>query len=332
MSIYLRLNDLDNRFTAIENVLNVTNGNLLIAGTFTANDIIFKNNNFIPDSSISGTHESDGSSKLVFHTTPPGDKTTDRRNYAVRFVDTNVSSQIQMNNGTHEWLFLAGKNTGSAAGEGGFAIYNNVNPDGSTGTALKIDKDKNVTINANLTINGANLSFNSGYGIDFSATSDGGTTTPSELFNDYEQGTWTPVIKNAVDDLTKDNATGANQPSGRYIKVGNLVFLEGNLRFKKTGGTPGSQLYIEVPFKSKPTTGYNSTADICIPAQISGFGPFAVSLIQVRGELTQGSYGIYLNKVTAAGTSPSSTFTTSDASTANDTDNHLRFSITYVAE
>lgn len=33
-----------------------------------------------------------------------------------------------------------------------------------------------------------------GHGISFAATSDGGVTTPSELFDDYEEGTWTPTM------------------------------------------------------------------------------------------------------------------------------------------
>jgi len=61
-----------------------------------------------------------------------------------------------------------------------------------------------------------NLSFPSGKGIDFSATADGGTTTPSELLDDYEEGTWTP------------NFTGvtytASVQFGRYTKIGRYVY------------------------------------------------------------------------------------------------------------
>ena len=61
-----------------------------------------------------------------------------------------------------------------------------------------------------------NMSFPSGNGIDFSATADGGTTTPSELLDDYEEGTWTP------------NFTGvtytASVQFGRYTKIGRYVY------------------------------------------------------------------------------------------------------------
>jgi hypothetical protein len=53
-----------------------------------------------------------------------------------------------------------------------------------------------------------------GKGIDFSATSGTGT---SELFNDYEEGTWTPV------DTSGAGLTFANI-SGYYTKIGRQVF------------------------------------------------------------------------------------------------------------
>jgi len=53
-----------------------------------------------------------------------------------------------------------------------------------------------------------------GKGIDFSATSGTGT---SELFNDYEEGTWTPV------DTSGAGLTFANI-SGNYTKIGRQVF------------------------------------------------------------------------------------------------------------
>jgi hypothetical protein len=68
---------------------------------------------------------------------------------------------------------------------------------------------------ARFTTNG-NLAFVSGKGIDFSATAGTGT---SELFDDYEEGAWTPT--------TASDATGAfASAEGVYTKVGRLVFIE----------------------------------------------------------------------------------------------------------
>ena len=90
-----------------------------------------------------------------------------------------------------------------------------------------------------------NLIVASGHGINFSATSDGsGSTTQSELFNDYERGTWTPS-------MNKSGATGSadSQVSNRfgfYVKCGDLLWISfywysNNLSF----GTGGNNWYID---------------------------------------------------------------------------------------
>lgn len=68
-----------------------------------------------------------------------------------------------------------------------------------------------------LTLTTGNLIVANGQGIDFSATPGTGT---SELFTDYEEGTWTP----GVGDLT---VVGSFSSNGFYIKVGNLVTVKG---------------------------------------------------------------------------------------------------------
>lgn len=70
-----------------------------------------------------------------------------------------------------------------------------------------------------------NLVMNSGAGIDFSATAGTGT---SELFADYEEGTWTPTYvpqTNSFTSITYDPNT-----AGKYTKVGNTVYIAGSLR------------------------------------------------------------------------------------------------------
>ncbi len=64
---------------------------------------------------------------------------------------------------------------------------------------------------------GDNVIFADGKGIDFSATPGTGT---SELFADYEEGTWTPVVTAAVGTITTVGTV-----TGQYTKVGNLVTI-----------------------------------------------------------------------------------------------------------
>jgi len=79
---------------------------------------------------------------------------------------------------------------------------------------------------------GRNLKFASGNGIDFSTTADGSGTSSSELFDDYEEGTWTPTFYlNGI--LQSYNVNF----DARYLKIGKLVYLEFWLGFGQYGQT-----------------------------------------------------------------------------------------------
>lgn len=90
-------------------------------------------------------------------------------------------------------------------------------------TALK-NGAFDVTLGAggNVTISDGNLVVASGHGIDFSATADSSGTMTSELFDDYEEGTWTPGW-NASHGSTPDDTNLTT--SGTYVKIGRLVYL-----------------------------------------------------------------------------------------------------------
>ena len=63
----------------------------------------------------------------------------------------------------------------------------------------------------------SNISFNSGYGIDFSATADGTGSSQAEILDDYEEGAWSPTVSSG-------NASFSTL-LGRYVKVGRQVTL-----------------------------------------------------------------------------------------------------------
>lgn len=72
----------------------------------------------------------------------------------------------------------------------------------------------------------------SGSGIDFSATSDGSGTTTSELFDDYEEGTWLPSTLS----VTAGPTAGASASyTGKYTKIGNIVKAQITLDFDDIG-------------------------------------------------------------------------------------------------
>jgi hypothetical protein len=106
--------------------------------------------------------------------------------------------------------------------------FNNVTVDG----ILTVDQIVEKTGAAGITLDGVtlkdgNVVLADGKGIDFSATAGTGT---SELFDDYEEGTWTPVIKSsggATPTLT--TATGVYQKVGNSVTVWFNVVSSDNL-------------------------------------------------------------------------------------------------------
>ena len=96
-----------------------------------------------------------------------------------------------------------------------------------------------------VTISNGNLVVASGKGIDFSATSNGSGTMTSELLNDYEEGTWTPIIG----DLVPNNATmDSTYTRGSYIKIGKQVTVRGYILTTSLGSVTGNVKIKGLPF------------------------------------------------------------------------------------
>ena len=80
----------------------------------------------------------------------------------------------------------------------------------------------------------------SGKGVDFSATPGTGT---SELFDDYEEGAWTPVPK-----FGGNNVSMTYTSSGQYIKVGDVVTVWANVNITANGSSTGTFTLEGLPF------------------------------------------------------------------------------------
>ena len=136
----------------------------------------------------------------------------------------------------------------------------------------------------------------SGHGISFSSTSDA-TGMATELFNDYEEGTWTPAFVGAT------NTPGLHNNVGRYTRIGRLVVVQ---FFQQTSGSP------------TPTFSDNSAA-----FQISGI-PFSV---QSHGYT--GSQGTMNSQAFHYNTSNNTQSTTADFCSPNITgSDQLEFQVT----
>ena len=79
--------------------------------------------------------------------------------------------------------------------------------------------------------NGERARFRSDGGICFN-----GDTAAANDLNDYEEGTWTPDLRNA------DNANSFTTEEGYYTKIGNRVFAQFRCDYGNTGGGGGIQI------------------------------------------------------------------------------------------
>ena len=116
---------------------------------------------------------------------------------------------------------------------------------------MRVDSDGNTTIaNGNLVIG------TSGKGIDFSADGQAAGMT-SELLDDYEEGTWTPVKGGFV-----EAGGGSYTLAGEYTKIGNVVNVSCSISM--SGGATiaslgGASAYISgLPFTASSSVGKSS--------------------------------------------------------------------------
>jgi len=137
--------------------------------------------------------------------------------------DTNYQGILINGNGAPRIAFARSTTTtgewsvGIDGTNGNNFVINNSNDNSNSKIILSSSQ---VTLTQNTQVNG-NLKFGSaGNGIDFSETANGGTGTPSELLDDYEEGYFAPTIKN----LSSGYASGTfYNRQARYTKVGNMV-------------------------------------------------------------------------------------------------------------
>jgi hypothetical protein len=89
-----------------------------------------------------------------------------------------------------------------------------------------------------LTLTTGSVIVANGQGVDFSATPGTGT---SELFADYEEGTWTPTVAAAVGSITAYTASGIYTVVGRLVTATLVINISNN-------GTGSVAVYATLPF------------------------------------------------------------------------------------
>jgi hypothetical protein len=136
-------------------------------------------------------------------------------------VIQSATSPIQLNDaaGVRRWIIQKDTNN--------LYYYRYNTGGGYAGNPLQIS-----SVNGNVLLEGSLVMKTAGTGIDFSATAGTGT---SELFDDYEEGTFTPAYTTTGTDF---GAITYEFQSGEYIKIGRLVWC--SFQFRTDAVTVGS--------------------------------------------------------------------------------------------
>lgn len=183
---------------------NPTFNDVTIEGQLTFDGDIDVNSDLKVDGNLDVTGTGDFGGKVKVTTAGNGEIEIERTSGALINLQAQSARGVIGTNSNHE-LQLKANNTGR----------------------LKITTSGNVEVmSGNLVIG------TSGKGIDFSATAGTGT---SELFDDYEEGTWTPI-----------DSSGAGltftASSGSYTKVGRMVMATGYVNFPVTANGSGNKI------------------------------------------------------------------------------------------
>jgi len=123
--------------------------------------------------------------------------------------------------------------------------FNNV----TVGGTLTVDQIVEKTGATGITLDGVtlkdgNVVLANGKGIDFSATAGTGT---SELFDDYEEGTFTPTVTQITPIYSAQR--------GQYTKIGNAVFFHLEVAVSSFTGSSAFIALGGLPFAAQDTTG-----------------------------------------------------------------------------
>ncbi len=184
------------------------------------------------------------------------------------------SNKLQINSGNSASAPSAGSGGhGLAVGDAGFGLTAGALSSGNA--YLQATRWDGIVANYNLvlqpnggnvSVGSGNLAFASGAGIDFSATAGTGT---SELFDDYEEGTWTPVY----DASTSSPTVTHDKQTGYYVKIGRMVFISLQLRTDSVSGGSGNLRISGLPYSAGSGDGYPSALSVGYKADFVTNGP-----------------------------------------------------------
>jgi hypothetical protein len=150
-------------------------------------------------------------------------------------------------------------------------------PSGTTGNAVTFTQVLGVNRDQSLALQGATSQ--SGTGVSFPATQS--ASTDANTLDDYEEGTWSPVISDGTNNATMTTT------SGNYVKVGTLVYITCNAYIAAIGSLSGNLRITGLPFAISGdgvgvACGYGQQLSITAGNAVSLYGGNGTSYLQLR--------------------------------------------------
>ena len=142
----------------------------------------------------------------------PADLSITQQNPNIRFDDSDTTNNAEITLDNTQLRLEVDEDNSTASSQIRFRV------DGTNRAILDS--------NGNFKIENGNLVFStSGTGIDFSATANSSGTMSSEVLDDYEEGTFTPVWGSTSAAYSSPAPTYSTQ-NGHYTKIGNVVYYD----------------------------------------------------------------------------------------------------------
>jgi len=241
---------------------------------------------------VSGSNAIQGESNLTFDGTrlsvgglDPTDYYCDKFVFKASDEDgiTIASNAGTLNANENNYIMFASTNSGAGRYDGyvryghqSHSFLVSVNNGGGSGKNFFFESD------GDFNIGDGNLVVASGHGIDFSATSDGSGTKSSELFNDYEEGSWTPALA---------NGGSATVYSCRYTKIGREVTIHAFAYYSSTPNDSNDFQINGLPFTVSNDTSntaggfmyYGASLDVTTIAPYASGNSTAVRFYAING-------------------------------------------------
>ena len=223
-----------------------------------------------------------------------GETSADTRLHVVTAYDAvNATLKVQSNDndgcGISFWNQDSGPHANSRRWQmttngsdyGDFELFRSTSNSGNPATnVIRITKDSDVLFQGDLIMA-------DGKGIDFSAKTpdeSGAGSMSNEILDDYEEGTWTPVLTDGSNDASMHGNT-----AGTYTKIGRQVTIWAYVQTSNLGSVSGAISIKGLPFSQASTDahgagtwGYGNSMAISAGTNITGMVGSSTAIMNIR--------------------------------------------------